>query len=259
MHGLDAGADDLGDVGGVGQHQRDRARARPPGCGCRESQGRDAEADQVEHDDERHPAEQVGVAGRQRSQREEHRAAEGADGGDHERRRPATHDRGDQQHAEVEQEPLRDARGARRAAIPGSKNVCCTTGQPGVLVIAIQSTTANTTVLATPIRIGADALLTAEGPAPELERAGNRAVRGHAVTRKPSAATAGRARPGVCRATRRRSPASVPFSRRASTAAVTSAVSGLSFASTRPNSSPLLPSACGQLADDHAAGRARHR
>jgi hypothetical protein len=33
------------------------------------------------------------------------------------------------------------------------KNVCCTTGQPGVLMIATQRTTANTTVLPAPIRI----------------------------------------------------------------------------------------------------------
>ena len=44
-------------------------------------------------------------------------------------------------------------RGSEARAISGSKKVCCTTGQPGVLVIAIQSTIAKTTVLAAPIRI----------------------------------------------------------------------------------------------------------
>jgi hypothetical protein len=44
-------------------------------------------------------------------------------------------------------------RGSEASATSGLKNVCCTTGQPGVLMIAIQSSTAKTTVLPAPIRM----------------------------------------------------------------------------------------------------------
>ena len=43
-------------------------------------------------------------------------------------------------------------RGSEARAISGSKKVCCTTGQPGVLMIASHSTTANATVLTAAIR-----------------------------------------------------------------------------------------------------------
>ena len=74
MHRLDAGAEDLGHVGRVGEGERDRAPELGGQAHRDQLQPRDAEADEVQHDDERDAAEQVGVAGGERAQRQPDRA-----------------------------------------------------------------------------------------------------------------------------------------------------------------------------------------
>ena len=135
---LDARPEHLGDVGGVGEHEREPAqddgRRRDP----LQAQPGQPEPDEQQHEDERQPAEDVDVRRRRRAQREEHRTAQGA--GDRERERDhEDHDGGDRHDAQVEPQPLDDA-GERRDATSGSKNDCRTRGHPGELVSARTAT-----------------------------------------------------------------------------------------------------------------------
>ena len=88
VHRLDAGPEDLGDVGRVGQHERGGAPERraesagPAGAGrARRSRAR------KQHEQQRQPAEQVDVGRGEQPQREEHRPAQGAHDGQESGRR----------------------------------------------------------------------------------------------------------------------------------------------------------------------------
>src|SRR5215217_2338375 len=84
MNGLDAGAIDLADVGGVDEDERDdspeEGRARHAG----EVERRDCEPEEEDHQDRRHPAEEVRVDDGEQPQREEHGPAQAAEDGEHE-------------------------------------------------------------------------------------------------------------------------------------------------------------------------------
>jgi hypothetical protein len=75
---LDPRAEHHGDVRGVDEHQRDRAEDDGVGRDPLQPQPRQPEPDEVERDDQRDPAEQVDIPGRERADGKEHRATQGA-------------------------------------------------------------------------------------------------------------------------------------------------------------------------------------
>ena len=79
VHGVQTRAQHLGDVRGVREDQRDRAQERGRDA-RRRVKGGDAEADQVEDDQEGDASENVRVCGRQEADREEHGTGERARG-----------------------------------------------------------------------------------------------------------------------------------------------------------------------------------
>ena len=105
---LDAGAVDLGDVGAVGQGQRqDRVPFGRPVADQRQAGQRQAEADEVDADDRRQAAEDVGVDGGDQPDRLAGRA--GDQPGDGDDQAPDQHeDLGDDEDVDVEPERLED-------------------------------------------------------------------------------------------------------------------------------------------------------
>ena len=77
VNGFKTRAQNLRNVRGVGDDERDSAQERDVDT-PRGVERRDAEADQVQDDDEGDSAEKVGVGGRKETQREEHGASQGA-------------------------------------------------------------------------------------------------------------------------------------------------------------------------------------
>ena len=108
MHGIDARAEHLGHVRRVGEDERDGA---PEGRGqaFEEVESGNAEDDEVEHDDERHASEQVGVPGGERAKGEEDRSAERAERCEQQREHQHA-DARDDEDLEVQPEPFQDAR-----------------------------------------------------------------------------------------------------------------------------------------------------
>jgi len=110
VHGFDASAKNFGDICGVGENQRDGSKhSRRNPLITRRLQSGDAEANEIQNNDERQTAEEVGIASRNRPQRKEHRAAQRADG----RKDNAEHEHtesGEQEHPQVEQKAVPDSR-----------------------------------------------------------------------------------------------------------------------------------------------------
>ena len=80
MHRLDPGAVDLGDVRRVDEDERDDPPEDRRGRDALDRERRRAEAEQRDHEDRRHAAEEVGVGDRERADREEDRARAGCAG-----------------------------------------------------------------------------------------------------------------------------------------------------------------------------------
>ena len=107
VHRLDAGPEDLRDVRRVGEHQCDGAQHHRRGRHPPELQSGQPEAHEVEQDDQRHPAEEVGVRSRQRAHREPQRPAQRAQRRDEQPDHDDEH-RGDGEHPDVEPEAAQD-------------------------------------------------------------------------------------------------------------------------------------------------------
>ena len=108
VHALDAGAVDLGDIGAVGQGERqDRVPFGRPVAEQRQAGQRQAEADQIDADDRRQAAEDVGVDGGHQPDRLAGLA--GDQPGDGDDQAPDQHeDLGDDEDVDVEPERLED-------------------------------------------------------------------------------------------------------------------------------------------------------
>ena len=117
VHGLDPGAVHLGDVRGVDEDERDdppeRRRRRDP----LDRERRRAEAEQRDHEDRRHAAEEVGVGDRERPDREEDRAGEAAQDREGERREEDDRLR-DHEDLHVQEERAGDARERALVDVP---------------------------------------------------------------------------------------------------------------------------------------------
>src|SRR5581483_6490285 len=87
VHRFDAGAIDLGDVRRVHEHERDDRPERLRRRHGAQLQRRDAETEQVDHEDRRDPAEEIGVGDREHAKREEDRAGQAPQHCDDERER----------------------------------------------------------------------------------------------------------------------------------------------------------------------------
>ena len=109
MDRLDARAVDLGDVRGVDEHERDRGPEELRVRHAVQLQPRDAEAEQVDEQDRRDAAEDVGVRGGEHPQRKKHRAGEASHDGEEEREDEDEH-LGDEEELDVRLERFGDVR-----------------------------------------------------------------------------------------------------------------------------------------------------
>ena len=119
---VDAGTDHLGDVGAVGQHQRERGQPEQAVGESLQLQGRDAEGAEDDHQQGGDAAEQVGVGDGQHPQRHQ----PGRDRVPGDRHQDADHqdDRlGDQEHPHVEPEPVPDRGERRLRVVPAEERV----------------------------------------------------------------------------------------------------------------------------------------
>jgi hypothetical protein len=122
MYGLDSRAVDLGDVGGVHEHERDdppeRRRLRDPA----ETQRRRAQPEQGDHEDRGDPAKEIRVHDRDCPNREEHRSRQAPKDreaeGEHE-----DEDLGDAEDLDVQQERIGDPRERRAKLLPVEERV----------------------------------------------------------------------------------------------------------------------------------------
>ena len=109
MHGLDTGAVDLGHIGRVDEHERRHAPKERRVRDARELERRRAEAEDVDDEDRRNPAEEVGVEHGEQPEREKHRPGQppkhsDREGEDEDQRLGGTED------PNVQQESVRDLR-----------------------------------------------------------------------------------------------------------------------------------------------------